>query len=79
MEKIKGGKGKYENKLIKSNFMTIYTKAVEVNQTKHVNFEELCALVKEANERAGKAPRLQEEVVESERDTKKRKMHHQGA
>lgn len=43
--------------------MLIYRKAVDVHQTKVVKLQELDALVKEAKERAGEAPQLQDVVV----------------
>jgi hypothetical protein len=63
LAKIIGGKGKYDKNLLKDNFMLIYRKAVDVHQTKVVKLQELDALVKEAKERAGEAPQLQDVVV----------------
>ncbi|CAN6326779.1 unnamed protein product [Urochloa humidicola] len=73
LRKINGGKGKHTG-LIKDNFMVIYKEAVDVNQTKVEKFKELDALVKEAQERPGRAGKLQEELDESESIAKKRKM-----
>lgn len=71
-QKINGGKGKH-NELIKDNFMIAYKQAVDVNQTKVEKLKELDALVKAAQERSGRAGKLQEEPDESESIAKKRK------
>ncbi|CAN6340724.1 unnamed protein product [Urochloa humidicola] len=73
LRKINGGKGKHTG-LIKDNFRVIYKEAVDVNQTKVEKFKELDALVKAAQERPGRAGKLQEELDESESIAKKRKM-----
>uniref|UniRef100_A0A0A9G2S9 Uncharacterized protein n=1 Tax=Arundo donax TaxID=35708 RepID=A0A0A9G2S9_ARUDO len=53
LEKI-NGKGKYDKKLFKNNFMVIYEKAVRVHHAKVEKHKELEILVKEAKERSDK-------------------------
>ncbi|KAL6608262.1 hypothetical protein ACP70R_041325 [Stipagrostis hirtigluma subsp. patula] len=54
LEKINGGKGKYDKGLIKETFMMIYGRAVNFHQLKIDKLKELEILVKEAKERSDK-------------------------
>ncbi|KAL6608263.1 hypothetical protein ACP70R_041326 [Stipagrostis hirtigluma subsp. patula] len=54
MEKINGGKGKYDKHIIMDVFMGMYKRAVEIHEAKARKLKELENLVKEANESSEK-------------------------
>ena len=65
LQKINGGKGKHKG-LIKDNFMFIYKRAIDVSNCKVEKLKELDALVKVAQERSGRAGKLQEDLDKPE-------------